>query len=67
MDGNAIRGRAAALGFELTMVTVDGLRMWTWRRGRRVTWPRFPSEATALSWIDHELRTAGLGEDHWYL
>jgi hypothetical protein len=65
VNGPEIRAAAARLGFQLTRVTVDGRLMFTWRRGRQRTWPRFPSEDTALTWFEHEMQVSDVGSARW--
>jgi hypothetical protein len=65
VNRSLIRADAARHGFQLTRVTVDGRLMFTWRQGRQRTWPRFPSEDTALSWFEHELETSDVSASRW--
>ena len=61
MTATQVRSGAQQLGFELEEVAVDAdLLMWTWCRGNDRSWPAFPSQAAALSWMDHALRSASL-------
>jgi hypothetical protein len=52
--------QAANLGFQLEQLELDGIGVWTWRRGSDHNWPAFLNQAAALSWMEYSLRTASL-------
>jgi hypothetical protein len=52
--------QAANLGFQLEQLDVDGIGVWTWRRGSDQRWPAFLDQASALSWMEYGIRTASL-------
>jgi hypothetical protein len=55
-----VERQAAGLGFRLEQIEVDGVQVWTWRRGNDRNWPAFLNQEAAMSWMDYGLRTASL-------